>query len=132
MSKTTDQLYNKQTSEEFYDERYTKGYMDEWPVEKKQRVFEVIRSLNLPDEGEALDFGCGNGVFTEVMRQALPKWKIYGTDISAVAIENAKARISSCIFFTFTDESLMNKNSIFFLLITFSNTSMIYPKCGSK
>ncbi len=29
-------------------------------------------------------------VFTEVIKQALPNWDVYGTDISSVAIENAK------------------------------------------
>lgn len=32
--------------------------MDEWPIDKKQRVFEVIRTLQLPEGGIALDFGC--------------------------------------------------------------------------
>lgn len=109
MNEETTQLYDAQTSRQFYDERYTKGYMDEWPVEKKRRVFALVQSLGLPAEGEALDFGCGNGVFTEVLSQALPKWKIYGTDFSAVAIETAQARIPSCTFFTPAHEALRQK-----------------------
>lgn len=115
MNNTTKELYDERTSKRFYDERYTKGYMDEWPLEKKQRVFEIIKNLDLPDEGEALDFGCGNGVFTEVMGQALPKWKIYGTDISAVAVENARTRIPSCTFFTPSEENMMSKRFDFLL-----------------
>ena len=63
----TSQLYNKETTVEFYQDRYAQGYMDEWPSEKKQRIFEIIRALQLPDTGEALDFGCGNGVLTEIV-----------------------------------------------------------------
>lgn len=47
----------------------------------EQRVFEIVRDLNLGRTGVALDFGCWNGV-TEVLRQALPEWVIYGCDIS--------------------------------------------------
>ncbi len=105
----TEQLYSEQASQQFYDERYSKGYMDEWPLEKKQRVFEVIKSLSLPGRGEALDFGCGNGVFTDVVRQALPGWKVYGTDISPVAVGHAAERVPGCVFFDQSDEALMGK-----------------------
>ncbi len=92
------QLYDEKRSIEFYEDRYEQGYMDEWPLEKKRKVFEVIQDLQLPVKGVALDFGCGNGVFTEIIRQALPSWKIYGTDISEKAIENAKIRYPECTF----------------------------------
>ena len=93
------ELYQKEIAIDFYENRYEQGYMDEWPVEKKQRVFEILRSLPLPETGEALDYGCGNGVFTDLLRQALPKWKIYGSDISQNAINNAKLRFPECTFF---------------------------------
>ncbi len=93
------ELYQKEIAIDFYENRYEKGYMDEWPVEKKQRVFEILRSLPLAETGEALDYGCGNGVFTDLLRQALPKWKIYGSDISQNAISNAKQRFPECTFF---------------------------------
>ena len=93
------ELYLKEEAKRFYENRYEMGYMDEWPKDKKQRVFEIISDLNLPERGVALDFGCGNGVFTDVMQQALPKWKIYGCDISKNAIENAKKRFPDCSFF---------------------------------
>ena len=93
------ELYQKENSKNFYEERYEKGYMDEWPHDKKQRVFEIIQDLHLPEFGTALDFGCGNGIFTEVIRQALPLWKVYGCDISKNAIDNAKIRFPECSFF---------------------------------
>jgi SAM-dependent methyltransferase len=89
--------------------------MEEWPVEKKQRVSEVIKSLHLPETGEALDFGCGNGVFTNVIKQALPKWNVYGVDISSIAVENARKRYSDCSFFLPSDVSLNNKQFDFVL-----------------
>jgi trans-aconitate methyltransferase len=103
-TKTTSDLYDGTVSENFYEERYAHGYMDEWPAEKKQQVLEVIRKLPLPERGEALDFGCGQGVLTDVIREALPLWKIYGTDLSTNAVDSAKLRYPECHFFV-SDES---------------------------
>lgn len=102
-------LHVEKDSKFFYEDRYSKGYMEEWPIEKKQRVFEVIKDLNLPEYGEALDFGCGNGVFTDVLRAVLPKWKIYGNDISELAISNAIKRFPECIFFVKDDDRFKDK-----------------------
>lgn len=93
----------------FYDDRYSKGYMSDWPLEKRQRVYEIIKGLNLPDSGDALDFGCGNGIFTDVIKQALPKWNVYGTDISSVAVENARLIFPECKFFISHDKDFINK-----------------------
>ncbi len=99
MGSKTSELYDRDRSVEFYEERYEQGYMDEWPPERKRRLIEVIRGLDLPAHGEALDFGCGNGVLTEVVRQALAGWDVYGTDISATAVRNARRRYPRCEFF---------------------------------
>ncbi len=96
-------LYNKKESIDFYEKRYVEGYMEDWSIEKKQQITEVIQCLELSDKGKALDFGCGNGVLTETIRQALPDWKIYGTDISKKAIQNAKLWFPNCIFFEVDD-----------------------------
>jgi trans-aconitate methyltransferase len=109
----TSELYDKKQSIEFYENRYEQGYMDEWPIEKKRKVFEVIQELALPEVGEALDFGCGNGVLTEIIRQALPSWKIYGTDLSNNAIENAKIRYPECVFFKADSQDYQEKKFYF-------------------
>lgn len=102
-------LYDEKDSKKFYEDRYSKGYMEEWPIEKKQRVFKLIKHLNLPERGECLDFGCGNGVFTDVIKEALPQWNVYGCDISAKAIQNASKRFPRCIFFVNSDKKYINK-----------------------
>lgn len=89
---------------DFYESRYNQGYMEDWPAETKKRIFQIIKELPLPAEGTALDFGCGNGVLTEVLRLALPSWKIYGTDISKTAIENAQKRFPHCKFISIDSE----------------------------
>lgn len=102
-------LTNKKDAIEFYNGRYNQGYMEEWPIEKRQRVLNVIRNLNLPETGDALDFGCGNGGFTSVIKQALLKWNVYGLDISSIAITNAKKEYPDCLFFLQSDLFLKNK-----------------------
>jgi trans-aconitate methyltransferase len=101
-------LYNKETSFNFYEDRYTAGYMDDWDIEKKQRVSEIIKGLDLPTSGNALDFGCGTGVFTQVIKQELPDWNVYGTDISTTAIDKASKKNTDCIFFTILDKTYNN------------------------
>lgn len=83
---------------EFYDDRYLKGYMEEWPPAKKRRVLDLIRALPLPRTGKVLDYGCGAGVFTELLRQGLPGWRVYGMELSEVALGIARKRFTSCQF----------------------------------
>ncbi len=94
---------------ELYDDLYASGYLsDEWPAHKKARIFEIIKTLNLPKTGDALDYGCGNGEFTTVLKQALPKWNVYGADISSVAVDIARKRYSDCSFLLTSDIHLVN------------------------
>jgi SAM-dependent methyltransferase len=101
----THRLLDKTASAEFYETRYANGYMDDWDLAKKQRVAEVIGRLGLAQEGKALDFGCGNGVFTDVIQKVLPGWQVYGTDISKVALDNAKRRYPAATFFELSNAS---------------------------
>jgi predicted TPR repeat methyltransferase len=68
-------LHNKEVAIRFYENRYEEGYMEEWDDLKKTKVKEVILSLGLMEKGKALDFGCGNGVFTAIIKELLPKWE---------------------------------------------------------
>jgi len=47
-------LKDSEESKLFYDNRYSHGYMDDWDLRKKQRIFELIRELELPEFGYAL------------------------------------------------------------------------------
>ncbi|HVO76667.1 MAG TPA: class I SAM-dependent methyltransferase, partial [Candidatus Bathyarchaeia archaeon] len=106
----TPRLYDRQASREYYEGRFAEGYMDAWPAATKRRIAELVHGLALADRGEALDFGCGNGVLTDVVRRALPPgWTVYGTDISATAIGNARNRYPSCTFFQSDEAGLAGK-----------------------
>jgi SAM-dependent methyltransferase len=92
------QLRDVAVAAKYYDERYRRGYMSDWPAEKCQRVAALIAQLSLPACGRALDFGCGAGVFTRVLQSALPGWEIHGTDISADAVAMAAKALPGCQF----------------------------------
>lgn len=94
----TGDLRDEDTAKQFYEERFQDGYMDDWPHAKKQRVAELLRVSGLSSTGIALDYGCGDGVFTEVIRRALPGWEVWGMDISDLAVQNAAARFPECRF----------------------------------
>lgn len=114
-STRTADLYDAETAVRYYEQRYAQGYMDEWPIAKKQRVFDLVRLLDLPASGRALDFGCGNGVFTDVVRQALgPAWEVVGSEISTVALDNARQRFPQCRFVRGDDPALHAKPFDFF------------------
>lgn len=102
-------LTKKEDSKRFYETRYLNNYMFDWPIQKKNKIIEVIKSLELPINGEALDFGCGNGVFSQLLKEILPDWNVYGCDISEVAVNNAMKRFPNCIFFSVDDDILLTK-----------------------
>ncbi len=64
----------------------------------RARIAEVIGELPMPPTGIALDFGCGSGALTKVIREALQGLKLYGTDLSSVAVEDARERVPGCVF----------------------------------
>lgn len=81
-----------------YDERFAHGYMSEWPMWRRRRIGQFVDALSLPPTGRALDFGCGQGVFTSVLQDTLPGWKVWGTDLSTVGLREAARRVPRARF----------------------------------
>jgi len=103
---TVDQLRNQIAAQAFYNNRYENStYMDDrdWSAEKRARVARLISELPLPATGTVLDFGCGTGVFTGVLKSALPSWQVVGTDISSEALKRAQSRLPMCRFFDLSE-----------------------------
>ena len=96
---------DRQESKSFYDQRYSHGYMGHWSVFEKRRIFDLVKELNLPSRGKALDFGCGRGNFTAVIKEALPGWEVFGCDISSEAIAAASSQNKEIKFFSFTSHA---------------------------
>lgn len=100
---------------EFYDNRYKQGYMESWDKDKLLKVNEIIQSMNLPKNGKAIDFGCGNGIFTNLLKENLPEWEIFGFEISTTALENARKRYPNCKFLPISEiENHKNKFDLVF------------------
>ncbi|MHB8261609.1 MAG: class I SAM-dependent methyltransferase [Bacteroidia bacterium] len=102
-------LNTKSGSVDFYNDRYNNGYMIDWPLERKLRIVKIIKEMNLPGKGEALDYGCGNGVFTALIKKILPYWNVYGIDISEISVRNASKLNTDCTFFCADDKALVDK-----------------------
>ena len=83
--------------------------MNDWHEEKKEWLFNLIKELDLPERGDALDFGCGSGVLTEVIREALPNYQVHGMDLSHPAIDKAREYYKKCHLFHSSDTSYSGK-----------------------
>jgi SAM-dependent methyltransferase len=100
---------------EFYDNRYKQGYMESWDKNKLLKVKEILQSMNLPKNGKAIDFGCGNGIFTNLLKENLPDWEIFGFEISPTALDNARKRYPNCKFLPISEiENHKNKFDLVF------------------
>ena len=82
----------------YYDSRFSEGYADFWPASRYVRLASLLRELNLPSSGRALDFGCGNGSFSQMLADTLPGWTVVGSDISAIALSNSSANTRGVSF----------------------------------
>lgn len=50
---------------------------------RSQRLFACLQqALELPASGSLLDVGCGNGALLRVVSQALPDWRLWGTELN--------------------------------------------------
>lgn len=76
----------------YYDRRHEAGWMDFWPERKRLRVVELIRNCGIAPGARVLEYGCGPGVFTAAVKEALPSLRLHGCDISAVAVAKARQR----------------------------------------
>ncbi|MBL7849468.1 MAG: class I SAM-dependent methyltransferase [Cyclobacteriaceae bacterium] len=91
---------------EKYDRRFSSGYLESWPAWKKARVRKILSSLGLKSgEQRGLDFGCGRGEFTRIIKDELPDWRIDGADVSGVAVSIAHNNVPDCRFFVLNVES---------------------------
>ena len=57
----------------------------------------MVKHYNLPENARILDVGCGKGFLMYELSKLLPKAEIFGIDISAYGIENAKEEVKDRI-----------------------------------
>jgi len=75
-----------------YDEYYTKN-KDKWSSDDRNRLAYDTVAEYIPEPTEILDVGCGNGHTLEYFQKRHAAAKMYGIDLSQVAIDIAKAKV---------------------------------------
>jgi len=84
---------------DYYEERFSGGYMSYWSPLQRSRVHDVVAALPLREVGQALDFGCGQGVMTNEVKEALPPgWRVIATDLSDKALRKGAERYPDLTF----------------------------------
>jgi ubiquinone/menaquinone biosynthesis C-methylase UbiE len=82
-----DESYNRHENFIFYPKEQYVIFLNRF-VRKRIGIDKFIDILDLKGEGKALDYGCGIGRLTILLREF--KLDAYGVDISSMAIANAK------------------------------------------
>ncbi len=78
----------------FYEARFARGYMDRWEADRHARLCDVLAGIELPPRARVLDFGCGSGSLTRLLRQRWPEAELHGADISRTAVQHAQERLA--------------------------------------
>jgi len=81
-------------------------------------VAEVLGGIDLAPGARILDFGCGTGVFTELLRRTHPQAEVYGCDPSLAAVKQASSRCGGATFFRLDRESVDGHAGTFDLVFT--------------
>ena len=80
-----------------YDGKYYAAWMDSQRYRRRRMWEDRIRKVERwKQRGKLLDIGCGEGHFIEVAKTK--GWKVFGTEISRFACEQASAAIGQSIF----------------------------------
>jgi SAM-dependent methyltransferase len=85
---------------EYYDSRYSGDYMVGQPALEVLRVGQLLREVR-PPVRTVLDFGCGRGGWVGLLEDTFPGAELVGVDISATAVEGARATFPGHAFHSF-------------------------------
>jgi len=116
---------SKESFKQLYDNRYAGDYMDAdaystWAHEglADYRVRQTLSQVdNRPRR--ILDYGCGQGKWTPLLRDMYPDAEIVGIDISEVAIAKAAEKFPEDQFLLFDGERAALEDSCFDLIFSF-------------
>ena len=109
-------ISDAKAARDYYETRYTQGYMDRWEAERRGRLRDVLATIELPANARILDFGSGSGALTPLLAEIWPDATVTGADISAAAVENANQRYDG-IRFEVLDDDFVEQNAGMFDLV---------------
>lgn len=116
---------NNASQKQLYDDRYDGNYMDTdaystWAHEglAGYRVRQTLVQVHSHPR-KILDYGCGQGKWTPLLRDMYPDAEIVGIDISEVAIAKAANKFPENHFFTFDGSRAALDDSSFDLVFSF-------------
>lgn len=94
-----------------YNDLYDSWYMSDWPEWKKNRIKNILDELNIPDSSIVLDYGCGTGTFTRLLKEINPNWRVIGYEVSEKAAQMARLNSSNIEIYSLSN--LPNVDFIF-------------------
>lgn len=116
---------DKQAHQHQYDLRYAGDYMDGDAYSRwvhaglaTRRVRETLEAIPV-SPSTLLDYGCGQGKWTELLHGMYPSAAITGVDVSAVAVERASQKHPDCSFLAFDGEHAPLADASFDLVFSF-------------
>ncbi len=109
---------------QFYDARYRQEYAKPFSVLYEVcRLYTVREVLNKIKSSRfnpntILDYGCGDGRYTSILKQFFPESSIYGSDISDIGLKIAKENHPDAQYISMSDETIDFADSSFDLIIS--------------
>jgi SAM-dependent methyltransferase len=92
--------------------------MDTWDQVKQRCISDIIANIPLTPGAYVLDYGCGSGFFTRLLRKLLPQVHLVGVDLSPTAIRLAKDRDPNSAYFVLGDSELEAMRGSFDLIFS--------------
>ncbi len=95
---------------------YEKGYASMDKLEgdlRLKKVLDITQNLHMKEVKNILDIGCGDGYYTLELNNILQAKNIYGIDISAAAVKQAKKNGITAEVLDIDEKDLPYKNNFF-------------------
>jgi SAM-dependent methyltransferase len=111
-------LRDTTAAEQYYESRYRAGYMDFWDRTDLTRLADVLTKVTLQSRARILDFGCGTGLVTALLKQHFRDCDVYGCDISPTSVAVARARHPEATFAKLDDDFVHTNAGAFDLVFS--------------
>lgn len=122
MKSIDEQALNAQ--KQFYNSRFEAGYMQDFfdlyescRLIAMQAILKQVKASGF-NPSTALDYGCGEGRYIELLNKFFPETSIYGCDISDTALQIAQTKYPSGKYISMSDETVDYADSSMDLIIS--------------